>query len=162
LVGVFKQTGTTIYATGFYLIADVANGEVWYASAAHPDALHLRRQDGSVEALGPEVGGKRGPALGLFEEANFPSFKKRLEDGDLITLYTDGLIEVEGPDQQQFNQERLMNAVRRCSHLPAKDLFAALIAEIRNFSSHAEFQDDVCLVGMEIRRLQSGALKVAV
>jgi sigma-B regulation protein RsbU (phosphoserine phosphatase) len=162
LVGVFKQTGTTIYATGFYLIADVAKGEVCYASAAHPDALHLRRQDGSVEALGPDSGVKRGPALGLFEDASFPSCQRRLDPGDLVVLYTDGLIEVEGPGQQQFNQEHLMNTFRRWSHLPAKDLFAALIADIRSFSGQPEFQDDVCLVGMEIRPVQANGLKVAV
>lgn len=161
LVGVFKQTGTTIYATGFYLIADVANGDLWYASAAHPDALHLRR-NGGVEPLCPDAGVKRGPALGLFEDARFPSCHRRLSPGDLIALYTDGLIEAEGPGEQQFNQDRLMDAVGRLSHLPAKDLFSALIAEIRGFCGEAAFKDDVCLVGMEIRRLEAGAMRVAV
>lgn len=152
LSSVFRQTGSTMYATAFYLIADVANREVRYASAAHPDALHLHRQRGSVEALDSGQG-RKGPALGLFEEAKFPSQRCPLAPGDLIVLFTDGLIEVEGASQECFSRERLAAAVRQRVQLPANDILREVIGEIREFCAGAEFGDDVSLLGMEVRQL---------
>jgi serine phosphatase RsbU (regulator of sigma subunit) len=71
----------------------------------------------------------------------------------LIVLFTDGLYEVEGPDHQEYGQERLLAAVRQRTQLPANQLFDELLVDIRQFSMEKEFDDDVCLVGMEIARL---------
>jgi sigma-B regulation protein RsbU (phosphoserine phosphatase) len=156
VAGVFKQTGSTMYATAFYLIADVARGELRYASAAHPEPLLLRRQQGTAEWLGNGAGQKKGPALGLFAEGQFPTYRRPLEVGDLIALFTDGLIEAEGADHEPFSAERLLAAVRQRTKLPAKELFTGLLDEIKRFTTHSEFEDDVCVVGMEVKRLETG------
>jgi sigma-B regulation protein RsbU (phosphoserine phosphatase) len=156
LFSVFKQTGATMYATAFYLVADVARGEMQYASAAHPEPLQVRRHAGLVERLAGNgaAGRVKGPALGLFENAQFPTHRRRLEAGDLVALYTDGLIEINSPDQQHFfTADLLMNAVQRRAQMPAGDLLKGVINEIHEFSGQPEFEDDVCLVGMEVKRL---------
>jgi sigma-B regulation protein RsbU (phosphoserine phosphatase) len=156
LHSIFKQTGTTMYATAFYLVADVARGEIHYASAAHPEPLQVRRTAGLVERLAGNgtPGRVKGPALGLFADAQFPTHNRKLEAGDLIALYTDGLIEINSTDQQQiFTAELLTEAVRRRAQLPTSDLLAGVISEIREFSGQPGFEDDVCLVGMEVKRL---------
>ena len=153
LTSIFRQTGTTMFATAFYLIADVANKEMRYASAAHPDALHLRRDQGTVDALNAGTE-KKGPALGLFEEAEFPTCRRPMAAGDLIMLFTDGLIEAEGPSHECFSQERLTAAVRQRVQLPANDLFKQVIGELRQFCGGAAFSDDISLLGMEVRRLE--------
>lgn len=156
LHSVFKQTGATMYATAFYLVADVAHGELLYASAAHPEPLQLRRHTGAVDRLGANgtAGRAKGPALGLFAKAEFPTHRRKLEPGDLIALYTDGLIEINSPDMQQFfTTDLLMNAVRRRAQMPAKDLLKGVISDIHEFSGQPEFEDDVCLVGMEVKRV---------
>jgi sigma-B regulation protein RsbU (phosphoserine phosphatase) len=156
LFGIFKQTGATMYATAFYLVADVARGEIFYASAAHPEPLQVRRNAGAVERLGGNgaPGRVKGPALGLFADAQFPTHRRKLEAGDLIALYTDGLIEINSSDQQQiFSSELLTEAVRRRAQLPATDLLNGVISEIHEFSGQPEFDDDVCLIGMEVKRL---------
>ncbi len=150
---VFKQTGTTMYATAFYLIADIERGQMVYSSAAHPAPLHLRRSSGNVERLVTGKEGQKGPALGLFNEAVYPSCSQSLGAGDLIALYTDGLIEAESPRHEHFSETGLVEAMRRRAHLPGGQLLSELISEIQHFSGEAEFQDDVCLVGMEVRRV---------
>ena len=160
LFSIFKETGATMYATAFYLVADVARGEIQYASAAHPEPLQVRRRAGLVDRLAGNgaVGRVKGPALGLFENAQFPTHSRRMEAGDLIALYTDGLIEIDSPDQQQiFSPELLADAVRRRAQLPTNDLFNGVISEIHQFSGQPDFNDDVCLVGMEIKRLNRTA-----
>lgn len=156
LFSIFKQTGTTMYATAFYLVADVARGELHYASAAHPEPLQVRRSAGLVERLAGNgtPGRAKGPALGLFGDAQFPTHSRKLDAGDLIALYTDGLIEINSPDQQQmFTSELLTDAVRRRAQLPTTDLLEGVMSEIQEFSGQSGFEDDVCLVGIEVKRL---------
>jgi sigma-B regulation protein RsbU (phosphoserine phosphatase) len=152
LAGLFRQTGTTMFATAFYLVADLASREMRYASAAHPDALHVRRNQGSVGPLNAGAE-KKGPALGLFQEAVFPTRRRPLAAGDLILLFTDGLIEAEGAAQECFTAERLAAAVRRHVRLPAVDLVRQVMDEIRQFCGGTDFSDDVSLLGMEVKRL---------
>ena len=153
LSSVFKQTGATMFATAFYLIADVATGEMRYASAAHPDALHLRRASGELEPL---RGGdqKKGPALGLFDDAQFTTCRRPLSVGDLLILFTDGLTEAEGTAQECFTPERFAAAVQRRIHLPSGEMLKAVLEETRQFCGNGAFSDDVSLVGVEIKRLR--------
>jgi sigma-B regulation protein RsbU (phosphoserine phosphatase) len=155
VAGVFKQTGSTMYATAFYLIADVARAELRYASAAHPEPILLHRRLGTAEWLGNGPGQKKGPALGLFAEGQFPTHRCPMEVGDLIALFTDGLIEAEGADNESFSAERLLAAVNQRAKLPTNELFAGLLDEIKKFSASSEFEDDVCVVGVEVKRLEA-------
>jgi sigma-B regulation protein RsbU (phosphoserine phosphatase) len=152
LAGVFKLSGTTMFATALYLIADVDKGELRYASAAHPDALYIQRSRSAVDRLGGPTHGK-GPALGLFEEAAFPTCHRSLAVGDLLLLFTDGLVEVEGLNHESFTEERLMSAVRQRAHLPTSDIFKQLIVEVQKFCGGDSFTDDVSVLGVEIKRL---------
>ena len=92
----------------------------------------------------------RGPALGLFDNSAFPVGRCPLEPNDLVVLFTDGLYEVPGSAGEEYGQERLLRAVRQRAQLAPSDLFDELLLEVKEFSSHKEFEDDVCLIGMEI------------
>jgi sigma-B regulation protein RsbU (phosphoserine phosphatase) len=153
LAGIFKQTGTTMFATAFYLIADVAAGEMRFSSAAHPDALHLRRLAGAVDVLKPESE-KKGPALGLFDQATFPTCRRPLSAGDLLVLFTDGLVEAENEAHELYSIERLAEAVRAGSQRPARDLLQHALSEVRRFSGRPDFNDDVSLLAMEVKGLK--------
>jgi serine phosphatase RsbU (regulator of sigma subunit) len=144
-----------MFATAFYLIADVARGELSYASAAHPEPILLHRQLGTAEWLGNGEGRKKGPALGLFAEGQFPTHRCSMAVGDLIALYTDGLIEAEGADNESFSPERLLAAVNQRANLPTNELFTGLLDEIKRFSTRSEFEDDVCIVGVEVKQLEA-------
>ena len=141
-----------MFATAFYLVADLAAGELRYASAGHPDALHLHGNGGKVEPL---IGKSslKGPALGLFDESVFPTCRRALKAGDFLMLFTDGLVEAANPDQECYSQERLAKAVDRYRHLPANEMMKTIIEEVRAFGGNGEFGDDVCLVGLKINRL---------
>jgi sigma-B regulation protein RsbU (phosphoserine phosphatase) len=72
---------------------------------------------------------------------------------DVILLFTDGLFEVENSAHEEYGQERLLDAVRRNASLHSEGLFDALLAEVQRFSSRNVFEDDVCLVGLEVKRV---------
>lgn len=154
LFKVFRQAGTTMFATACYLVADAATGQLCYANAAHPHPLRLQRPAGVVEVLDHDAGGKKGPALGLFRDSKFPTCRRSMREADLIVLYTDGLIEEESPNGEIFSQERLGETIASLHALPPKELLAKTLDEIRRFAGHTEFSDDVCLLGIEVKRLK--------
>lgn len=129
------------------MIADAAKAELQYAIAGHPPPLHLRRREG--ETLPLELNGRAG-ALGLFPHAAFATTRTALEPGDLIMLYTDGLFEVEDTDGELYTQEDLLQAVDKRRDLPTTELFQAVLAEVQAFSHRSDFDDDVCIVGIEM------------
>jgi len=66
-----------------------------------------------------------------------------------VMLFTDGLYEVQGLNEELYSQERMMMDVRGLLSKSSGELFDELLAAIRDFSVNHEFDDDVCLVGME-------------
>lgn len=150
--GILKQTVTPLFATAFYLVADLARGELRYASAGHPAPYRLRREMGRLERL-DFGGGKPGPALGIFERPAYVTGRCGLAPRDMVMLFTDGIYEVEGADGGYFTKEQLMEAVERRLGLPAPQLFDELITEITGLSATGRFEDDMCLVGLEVTRL---------
>lgn len=153
LSAVFSQTGTPMFASAFYLIADVENGKLDYANAGHPSPILVRRGGCETKPLHNPNGSNHAwePALGLLGNFVYPTYHTRIENGDLIVLYTDGLYEVEG-ESGEFGRTRLLAAVERHSMQPTTVLFDELLAEIQSFSTTREFSDDVCLVGMQVTR----------
>jgi sigma-B regulation protein RsbU (phosphoserine phosphatase) len=71
----------------------------------------------------------------------------------MVMFYTDGLYEVESPEGEFFSKEQLIAAVRQRLELPAPQLFDALLAEIKAFAATPAFEDDMCLVGLEVGRM---------
>ena len=78
-----------------------------------------------------------------------------MQQEDVLVFYTDGLIEEEGQNDEFFSQERLAETIENLAALPPKELLAKTLDEIRRFSGHPEFSDDVCLLGVEVKWLNS-------
>ena len=122
-----------------------------FASAGHPSPYHLRRKQGVVEPL-KFCDPRHGPALGLFDKSSYPSCRTSLANGDLILLFTDGLYEATNSEGEEYGQERLLGLVRRSLQHPTESLLHNMLTEVQNFSGTTEFEDDVCLVCVDISR----------
>ena len=70
--------------------------------------------------------------------------------GDLVMLFTDGLYEVEGPANEQFSPDQLLEVAGKNCQLHCEELLAAILKEVQQYSATGRFADDVCLVGMEV------------
>jgi sigma-B regulation protein RsbU (phosphoserine phosphatase) len=149
LRAILQQTGTPLFTTAFYLVADLARRQFSYANAGHPRPFLIHRPSATVEVL-KNPDGKARPALGLFADSTYPTASSPLAAGDLVMLFTDGLYEVEGAKDEPFSQDLLLEAVRKHATLHGSELFTSVLSEIQQFSASHEFSDDVCLVGMEV------------
>ncbi len=152
LSGILKQTDIPMFASAFYLVADLAKGELRYANAGHPDPLCVRQAPDEARAI-PLNHCKRGPVLGMFEDAAYYTSQMPLTVHDRVLLFTDGLFEVEGADGELYDQSCLIRAVNRRANLTAAEICGEVLAEIRQFSAKNQFDDDVCLVAIEVERL---------
>lgn len=153
LTAILKEIGETLFATAFYMIADVGRGRLRYARAGHPAPLHVRRTAGVVESL--PFPKSAGPALGLFANAKYIACERSLATNDLLLLFTDGLYELTDPDGDEFGVERLKEAAGRRLELPLVEVVDGLIEDVRTFGEGEEFVDDVCLLGVEVARGRS-------
>lgn len=148
LMAILQRTSTPMFASAFFLVADVESGQMSFANAGHPSPIHVNRATKTVEFLDHASEGA-GPALGLIDDFQYANFQCPLAAGDLILLFTDGLVEVMcGEDE--YGEERLLEAVQKREHTDASRLLDELIEEIRAFGDRPVFEDDVCLVGMEV------------
>ena len=155
LLGAFGNSEITLFASAFYVVADLAKGQLRYANAGHPPPLHLTpAANGSVASASPLKGARPGPALGLFAGAKYETFRCKLSSRDVVLLFTDGLFEVEGSEGQLYDYQQLSKAVGDRTELPPAELCRSLVAEVQQFSATQEFNDDVCLVAMDIDRLK--------
>jgi sigma-B regulation protein RsbU (phosphoserine phosphatase) len=148
LSNILKSTGSPMLTTAFYLVADWTTGVMRFANAGHPKPLFIRRSAGRVEPL-VNVTGQSQPALGLFDDPPYQTTEVALTPGDFVMLFTDGLYEVQGLNEELYSQERMMMDVQSLLAKSNRELFDELLEAIRAFSLSHEFDDDVCIVGME-------------
>ena len=149
LRSILKQSGTPLFTTAFYMIADLTENRAYYANAGHPKPMLMRKSTGEVEML-QNCDGKSNPALGLFDSFKYTTGSVALNPGDRFVFFTDGVYDVEC-NGELLSPEWLRGALRQRSHLPLSTLFDELLQDLRDFSAGQEFCDDVCLVGMEVK-----------
>jgi serine phosphatase RsbU (regulator of sigma subunit) len=106
LRAILQQTGTPLFTTAFYMVADLERRQIFYANAGHPRPFLIHRLSGTVEIL-KNADGKARPRS-VFSRN--PPIRRPLVRWRLATvmLFTDGLYEVEGPEDQPFSQELLL------------------------------------------------------
>lgn len=151
LRGILRPSGTTLFTTACYLIADVAASRITFASAGHPSPLLVRATPRTVDPIvAPR---SAGPALGIFEDVQYRTHEREVKADDLILFFTDGLFEVENAAAEAFGELRLRESIRERAGQPPAQIINDVFREIERFAEGHVFPDDVCLVGMEIARV---------
>ncbi len=122
------------------LISYRPNGELVFAGA-HEDLLILRAETGKVEQV-PTVGTWVGATRDIDEVTQ--DSRCTLRDGDVLVLYTDGVIEAQNREGEQFGPERLSRELCRLGREPALDIRDGLCAAVTGFM--AEQKDDIAVL----------------
>ncbi len=146
LFPILRQDDTFLFATACYSVYDTATGRIRTANAGHPIPVVIRRAEKTAEWLIKDAS-LRGPALAISEEATFQTVEEKLNPGDSVVLYTDGLYEVINSSDEELGEKRLLDTMQQYVDLPLVELFPALINTVSVFSEEGEFDDDICLIG---------------
>jgi phosphoserine phosphatase RsbU/P len=140
---IYEASLSNRYATFFYAQYEPTSRELSYVNAGHNAPMLFR--DGEVIRL--EVGGAVVGMLPVFpyQQGSIP-----LRPGDLLVAYTDGISEAMNPADEEWGEERLMAAVRRCPDLPAEPMLRHLLASADAFVAGAKQHDDMTLVVVRV------------
>ncbi len=142
---IHRSTLTSRFVSMFYGELEPA-GIFIYVNAGHPPPFLLPAH-GSVRFL--EEGGA---VLGPVAQATYERGFVRMEPGDILVLYTDGLTEARSPGSpehplgEEFGVERLVETVAACRGQSAASIGERLFAEVRTFTGGAPPQDDRTVV----------------
>jgi len=125
-------------------------GWLEYANAGHAPPFLLTRA--GVRALT-----SGGPILGVFETAAFPSERLRLDRGDTLVAYSDGVTEAAGPDGEDLGLARLVAEARAAHGRPLADLVERVMSAVGTFTGASVLTDDATIVAVRLREeLTSG------
>ncbi len=134
-----------LFVTMFYLQYDMDSRRLIYGNAGHNMPLVWRRKTQSVEMLDAE-----GLIFGVKKSIIFEQKVTTLEPGDLLLLYTDGIIEAEDNNQNQFGYKRLANLIKEGQNATPAALIDQILSQVRLFTGYRHFIDDVTLVVMKV------------
>ena len=127
------------YATAFFGMID-AEGGLEFINIGH--LIPLLAHNGHVE---PKFDEGSMP-LGLFPNTKYQTFSARLEPGDTIVLFTDGVTEQRNPEGEMFGDERLLQVVSQFADGPIDKLEAAIFAAVSGFMQSEEQADDITVL----------------
>lgn len=139
------ETGMRFF-TIVYGVLDANAGTFRFASAGHPAALLCSR------GCAPVFASAGGPAVGWLDTLEVEEHEMKLEPGDTVILYSDGVVENANVRGEQYGNERLaMLAARHaCKGGPAQ-FIELLVHEARTWSRTASFEDDLSLLAFGLR-----------
>ncbi|HUG47689.1 MAG TPA: PP2C family protein-serine/threonine phosphatase [Candidatus Limnocylindria bacterium] len=131
-----------LFLSALYARLDITSGLVTFANAGHDLPLLIRRGARSaVELDAPGV------ILGAFRRIELSDFSVRLEPGDTLIFYTDGVTEARDPEGRLFGDERLAQAaLAGAAGAAATDVTLAVLDAVTGFMRGAPRSDDITLV----------------
>jgi serine phosphatase RsbU (regulator of sigma subunit) len=127
------------FATLFFAEYDDTASHLRYANCGHLPGLLLHSDD-TVERLHATA-----TVLGIFKDWDCEIGECRLRPGDTFALYTDGITESYNSDDEQFGEQRLIEALRRHRETCSQTALNAIVNDVQRFSPH-EQHDDITLI----------------
>jgi sigma-B regulation protein RsbU (phosphoserine phosphatase) len=135
-----KSRLTTKFVSLFYAEFE-AQGEVLYVNAGHPAPLHLASRGNAFHELAPT-----GMVLGPTANATYGRRGFRMEPGDLVILYTDGITEATDAKGHEFGAGRLKRIVAEMKRRPVREVAERIMLTTGLYSREPSPKDDQTVV----------------
>jgi phosphoserine phosphatase RsbU/P len=136
----FRYNLKLVHFISIFLAAiDQKKNLIYYCNAGHHPPLLWDNSDQSVTLLNPT-----GPAIGLMPQAKYKSETANFKSGDVLLLYTDGLVEARNPEGEEFGEDRLKIFLKNHNGKNANDILNNLQNELETFAQKIE--DDLTIL----------------
>lgn len=130
----------TMFVTLFLAVYDPQSGRIDYANGGHNPPLLAR--DSKVEPLE----GLSGPALGVVPGVEYQGFSRVLRENELCLLYTDGVTEAVNENRDMYEEERLLEYLRRHGHEHPRQVLTGIFEDVKRFRGEAAPFDDITML----------------
>ncbi|HWF37963.1 MAG TPA: SpoIIE family protein phosphatase [Candidatus Acidoferrales bacterium] len=139
-----ERTLESRYATVFYGVLE-PDGTFEYVNAGHVPPI-VRRQNGALEALGSQ-----NMPVGLFAQAEYQSARVKLDPGEWVVIYTDGVSEAANKQSELFEESRLREIVERFQGSTVEEMADAIRDGVKAFTEGAPQSDDVTMLVVQYK-----------
>src|SRR5216684_2665664 len=139
------------YATMFFGILD-EQGDLEYINAGHPSPILIRCNGNADEAFT-----EGSFPVGLVQEAEYATARVKLEPGDTLVLFSDGVTEAMDPQEDLFGMPRLVKLLTGHNETPLDDLQKLVLEAVENFARGASQADDLTLLLVRYRAATTAA-----
>jgi serine phosphatase RsbU (regulator of sigma subunit) len=134
------------YVTLFLFLLN-PEGDGQFISAGHNTAYVFRAATGQIEALSPDA-----YFLGMFDFASYQARALRLDKGDTLVVYSDGLTDAENPKGEMFGEQRLLEIIQQEAPSGSHAIEQKLLKSIEDFTEGILQTDDITFVVVEKSR----------
>lgn len=147
---IFPDIREDMFVSLLYLIVERGSNEVTLARAGHEPPLLFHKSTGLIEIVetsGMAAGIDEGPVF----KRSVKDYRFQMESGDILLLYTDGLIESVSASGEEFGIERLCEMLIAHREESSQNLVNSIIAEADRFTAGTSQMDDITLIAIEKR-----------
>jgi Stage II sporulation protein E (SpoIIE) len=145
-----ERTACERFATLFWGVFDPAKSILRYVNAGHVAPILVRQDSNAVERLR-----EGGPVLGLLPSARYSAGETKIEAGDRLILYSDGISEATNDHDEEFGEARIADIVSKGPDSSPERVCDRIVGQVNAFARFGVPQDDRTL--MVIKVPQSGA-----
>jgi phosphoserine phosphatase RsbU/P len=138
------DTAFGMFVTLFYARINTQSGEIQYVNAGHNPPLHYQAKDNQLVKLT-----RTGMALGVEETSDYGQRVTRINPGDLLFMYTDGVTEATNAKEEEYGVGRLESVLKECHGQHAAEVLAIVQKSIQDFIGPAPQFDDITMVAIK-------------
>jgi serine phosphatase RsbU (regulator of sigma subunit) len=150
---ILTDTKSDLFVTLFFGVLDPQTGILSYVNAGHnPPYLYYRHR-----GRRPRMLRRTGPPLGIMEDITWKRRSVKIEPGETMVLYTDGLPEAMNQDGAFFGDDTFQQVIRSSLHLPAEVMCNQILSAVTQFEAGAPRADDITL--LILRRVSLNSVK---
>jgi serine phosphatase RsbU (regulator of sigma subunit) len=132
----------SMFATLFFGVLNPETGILYYINGGH-EPLYLANAQGVKQKIDPT-----GPAVGLWPDTAYDMGRIRMEPGDMLIGYTDGVTEARSPADEVFTRSRLRSLIEQ-PFSTASELLERIKANLFTFIDIAPRHDDVTMLAVQ-------------
>lgn len=130
-----------LFMTFCYMVVDLRNNTISFSNAGHFYPYHYRADTKKLDMLESDA-----CPLGILEHQDYEISRSGWGPGDILVLYSDGIVEAENKEREGFGEERLKQLIIENVHLSPAELKRTVLHELDDFCQDVVQSDDVSLV----------------
>ena len=139
-----KESVNCMFVTVFYAIYNTKTGEVEYCNAGH-NSPYLIHANGQVEALPTSTN----CMIGAIEGLDFVSGSLKMEQGDMLVMYTDGVNEAVNNAFEEYGDQRLLETLQQTTGKSCRETIDVLLNSVKAFADGAPQSDDITMLSFK-------------
>jgi hypothetical protein len=138
-----ERTSGERFASMFWSYCDAGNTGVHYVNAGHCAPMLVALRNGKAEIKRPDVGG---PVLGLLSAVTYTQGCAEIQSGDVMVLYSDGLLEATNGSGEEFGESRLEALLLQSPTASPEEIRNLILSTVRTFLGDEAAHDDLTCV----------------